>query len=58
MSRLGSAELKTGIFMDVDESLRRIRAVTSEDVQALAAQLSADATVRTVVGPHVEQNQE
>ncbi|MCR4526583.1 insulinase family protein [Kocuria rhizophila] len=53
MSRLGSAELKTGVFMDLDESLRRIRAVTSQDVQQLAADLGADATVRTVVGPGV-----
>ena len=51
MSRLGSAELKTGVFMDVDESLDRIRAVTSQDVQTLAAELSAGSTVQTVVGP-------
>ncbi|RLZ04195.1 peptidase M16 [Kocuria tytonicola] len=58
MSRLGSAELKTGTFVDVDESLRRIRAVTSGDVQELAARLSADATVRTVVGPQAADEQE
>ncbi|MDO4919553.1 pitrilysin family protein [Kocuria sp.] len=58
MSRLGSAELKTGKFMDVDESLRRIRAVTSQDVQDLAARLSGDATVRTVVGPGAGETQE
>ena len=58
MSRLGSAELKTGTFMDVDESLRRIRAVTSRDVQELAARFSADATVRTVVGPQAADEQE
>ena len=51
MSRLGSAELNTGYFMGVDESLGRIRAVTSQDVQDLAAQLAEHSTVRTVVGP-------
>ena len=58
MSRLGSAELKTGYFMDVDESLRRIRAVTSQDVQQLAAQLGQDATVRTLVGPGASESQD
>lgn len=53
MSRLGSAELKTGVYMDVDESLDRIRAVTSADVQTLAAELSAASSVQTVVGPQV-----
>lgn len=53
MSRLGSAELKTGVYMDVDESLDRIRAVTSQDVQTLAAELSAASSVQTVVGPQV-----
>lgn len=51
MSRLGSAELKTGVYMDVDEALDRIRAVTSQDVQTLAAELSAASSVQTVVGP-------
>lgn len=51
MSRLGSAELKTGVYMDVDESLDRIRAVTSQQVQTLAAQLSTASSVHTVVGP-------
>ncbi|MBS6029289.1 MAG: insulinase family protein [Kocuria rhizophila] len=58
MSRLGSAELKTGYFMDVDESLRRIRAVTTHDVQHHAAQLGHDATVRTLVGPGASESQD
>lgn len=51
MSRLGAVEVGTGEYMDLTESLERIRAVTSEDVQTLAARLSAAASVQTVVGP-------
>ena len=51
MSRLGAAEVQTGEYMDLSESLERLRAVSSEDVRTLAARLSAAATVHTVVGP-------
>ncbi|MEO8906736.1 MAG: pitrilysin family protein [Microbacteriaceae bacterium] len=40
MSRLGRAEITLGEFTDLDESLRRLALVTTEDVQALAAELA------------------
>ncbi|HEY5223181.1 MAG TPA: pitrilysin family protein [Microbacteriaceae bacterium] len=40
MSRLGRAEITLGEFTDLDESLRRLALVTTEDVQALAADLA------------------
>lgn len=51
MSRLGKAELVHGEFTDLDESLARIRAVTSDDVQALAADLAGRPRSLAVVGP-------
>jgi len=51
MSRLGRAELVSGEFLDADETLARIRAVTPEEVQALAAELAAAPRTVTVVGP-------
>ncbi|MGO2532922.1 M16 family metallopeptidase [Arthrobacter rhombi] len=51
MSRLGRAELVTGVFQDLDESLARVRAVTVEDVQALARELASRPRTVTVVGP-------
>ncbi len=51
MSRLGSAELKAGEFLDLDESLRRVRAVTAEQVRELAAELAEGPVVTTVVAP-------
>ena len=51
MSRLGRAELVSGEFIDIEESLARIRAVTAEEVQALAAELAAAPRTITVVGP-------
>ncbi|EMY35171.1 zinc protease [Arthrobacter crystallopoietes BAB-32] len=51
MSRLGRAELVTGEFLDADETLARIRAVSAADVQALAAELAAAPRTITVVGP-------
>ncbi len=39
MTRLGRSELTFGEFSDLDEVLRRIAAVTTADVQTLAAQL-------------------
>ncbi|HEX7834490.1 MAG TPA: insulinase family protein, partial [Pseudolysinimonas sp.] len=39
MTRLGRSELTFGEFSDLDETLRRIAAVTTADVQKLAAEL-------------------
>jgi predicted Zn-dependent peptidase len=51
MSRLGKAELVYGEFIDLDEALRRVRAVTGEQVRALAADLLARPRSLTIVGP-------
>ncbi|KUM40541.1 pitrilysin family protein [Arthrobacter sp. EpRS71] len=54
MSRLGRAELVSGEFQDIDETLARIKAVTVEDVQDLARELAAAPRTITVVGPFEE----
>lgn len=54
MSRLGRAEIVTGEFMDIDESLDRIRKVTAAEVQDLARELAAAPRTITVVGPFEE----
>ncbi|MGR0162027.1 M16 family metallopeptidase [Paenarthrobacter nitroguajacolicus] len=54
MSRLGRAELVSGEFQDIDETLARIKAVTVEDVQELARELAAAPRTITVVGPFEE----
>jgi predicted Zn-dependent peptidase len=54
MSRLGRAELVSGEFQDVDETLSQIRGVTAEQVRGLAAQLAAAPRSVTVVGPFEE----
>jgi predicted Zn-dependent peptidase len=41
MTRLGRSELTFGEFSDLDETLRRIGAVTATDVRTLAAELVA-----------------
>lgn len=51
MSRLGRSELVSGEFLDMDETLARIRAVTALQVVELAAQLAAAPRTITVVGP-------
>lgn len=51
MSRLGSAELTTGEFYDLEETLNRVRAVTPEQVQALAQELADGPTVVQIVAP-------
>jgi predicted Zn-dependent peptidase len=51
MSRLGRAELVSGEFLDADESLARIRAVTAGQVQELARELAGAPRTVTVVGP-------
>ncbi len=39
MSRLGRSELVLGEFLDLDETLHRLRQVTREGVRELAAEL-------------------
>jgi predicted Zn-dependent peptidase len=51
MSRLGKGELLFGDLMSVDELLRRIDAVTQDDVNQLAAQLLTLPMSLAVVGP-------
>ena len=40
MTRLGRSELTFGEFSDLDESLRRLAAVTASDVRELATELA------------------
>lgn len=54
MSRLGRAELVSGEFQDIDETLARITAVTAEQVQELARVLAEAPRTVTVVGPFEE----
>lgn len=54
MSRLGRAELVSGEFQDIDETLARIKAVTVDEVQELARELAAAPRTITVVGPFEE----
>ncbi|WP_347110584.1 pitrilysin family protein [Paenarthrobacter sp. S56] len=54
MSRLGRAELVSGEFQDIDETLSRIRAVTVDEVKELARELAAAPRTITVVGPFEE----
>ena len=51
MSRLGRSELVSGEFIDLDESLARVRAVTPAEVQELAAELATAPRTTMVVGP-------
>nr|WP_147681187.1 pitrilysin family protein [Actinomyces ruminicola] len=51
MGRLGRAEVVTGRLRSMEENLRRLDAVTADDVRALAAQLAAQERCRVVVGP-------
>lgn len=50
MSRLGRSELDSGRYLDLDELLARMRAVTAEEVQVLAQDLASREKVVTVVG--------
>ncbi|WP_426998821.1 M16 family metallopeptidase [Pseudarthrobacter sp. N5] len=54
MSRLGRAELVSGEYQDIDETLRLIKAVTAAQVQDLARELAAAPRTVTVVGPFEE----
>jgi predicted Zn-dependent peptidase len=51
MSRLGKAELVYDELLSIDEILRRIDAVTLEQVKALAAELFTQPELLAVVGP-------
>ncbi|UJP38702.1 M16 family metallopeptidase [Cellulomonas palmilytica] len=51
MSRLGKAELVHGALLSIDESLERVRAVTAQDVQELAAELASRPRSVVRVGP-------
>lgn len=55
MSRLGSAELGTGEFVDLEETMNRVRSVTAQDVQRLAAELAEGPVVVQVVQPSGSQ---
>ena len=50
MSRLGRSELTLGEFADLDEALRRMAAVTADDVQALATELASGELSIAAVG--------
>lgn len=50
MNRLGRAEISTGEFVDLDESLARLGAVTAVGVRDLAAELRAGVLSTVVVG--------
>jgi predicted Zn-dependent peptidase len=54
MSRLGRAELVSGEYQDIDETLRQIKSVTVQEVQDLARELAAAPRTVTVVGPFEE----
>lgn len=51
MMRLGRSELVTGEFMDRDETLRRLDAVTLDDVHRIAQSLVGSRLSATAVGP-------
>jgi predicted Zn-dependent peptidase len=51
MTRLGRAELVHGEFVNLDETVRRLRAVTAEEVRLLATELAAQPRSLAVVGP-------
>lgn len=51
MMRLGRSELVTGEFLDRNETLRRLMAVSLDDVAALAAELVQSPMSHTAVGP-------
>lgn len=51
MTRLGRSEITTGEFADLDETLRRLDAVTADDVRELASELAAGPLAVAAVGP-------
>ncbi len=50
MSRLGRAEITLGDFSDFEESIRKLKLVTAEDVQVLASELAARPLSLSAVG--------
>jgi predicted Zn-dependent peptidase len=56
MSRIGKAELTYGDVLGLDDLLARVEAVTPEQVNELAAELAAQPTCLTVVGPFGEHD--
>jgi len=54
MSRIGKGELVHGEILSIDEVLRRIDAVTADDVRDLAAQMLTVAPALAVVGPFAD----
>ncbi|MGZ4650003.1 MAG: M16 family metallopeptidase [Kineosporiaceae bacterium] len=51
MTRLGRAELVHGAFVSIDATLAAVRAVTADDIRALAAELAGRSRSLAVVGP-------
>ncbi|GAA4915235.1 pitrilysin family protein [Nesterenkonia rhizosphaerae] len=51
MSRLGKAELVRGEFVDISDTLAQVEAVTSADIQRVAARLADSPRATTIVGP-------
>ena len=56
MTRIGKAELTYGDVLGLDDLLARIDAVTPDQVNDLAAELAAQPTCLTVVGPFGEHD--
>ncbi|MEO6503936.1 MAG: pitrilysin family protein [Jatrophihabitantaceae bacterium] len=56
MSRIGKAELTYGDVLGLDDLLARVESVTLEQVNELAAELAAQPTCLTVVGPFGEHD--
>ncbi|MGV8850934.1 MAG: M16 family metallopeptidase [Rhodoglobus sp.] len=55
MSRLGRSELTLGEFIDLDASIARISAVTADDIQELARELSSRPLSIAAVGAVTEE---
>jgi predicted Zn-dependent peptidase len=51
MSRLGKSEIAHGEILTLDETLRRVQAVTLEDAQSIAERVLSQPMTLAVVGP-------
>ena len=51
MSRLGKSEISHGEILTVDQTLRRIDAVTPEDARRVAERVLSQSMTLTVLGP-------